>query len=879
MPTAAREIISFYDPERDALRPPPRKKVSEWADERRILQPGTSRQPGPWSTATTPYLREPMDAYNDPQIHHLVLCFGTQLGKTETLYNILGYIIDLEPYTTLLIYPREEDAKSVSRTRIEPMIEANPQLAAKKPARDDLYQLLEKHFPGMTLFLVGSNSAAALSQKPCRNLIRDEVDKYPDRVGKDADPLSLSEERTKSFWDIRKIVDASSPTLDDRGIWKLLNLCDEVRRYYVPCPFCGKFQKLDFANIQFESQGDDLPTRVSQARHTARLICVGCGKAIGNEYKFAMLAGGKWVVDQASPYPAERLGFHLSSLYSPWLSWGDIAAVFLAAKLKFEDSGEIGDLQRVVNGWFAEPWVQRVKTAAEHELLALRTELPPLVVPPEAIALTAGIDMQKQGFYCTVWAWTRQMVSNLIYYSFLPDWDAVYDLVYNWTFPIQDSPDEVMSLWRAAFERGLMVEKVVRDLKTGLMPLDRLIPYINNTRLHPEEQVKQIMASILEFGFNDPIAVDEQTQTVIEGHGRLEAAKRLGLTEVPVIELGHLSEAQRKAYAIAHNKLTDNSEFNFELLRIELESLQELDFNLDTIGFEIGELEELLGSGDESGEGQGKPEIKQSATLEELAPSEEERQAFTGRKIMVEFSGGKDSTTAALWCLNFFPENEIQLNFVDLGADFVGFSLFLNQLAEVLGAELNVLRAKANLIDEFYRQGKWPFPTFPYCHKYLHEALDNNVKRYQPDEVIVVRGGRLEEKTGRRQMQPDRFMVIDRMKAYRFFNPMYFATKEVGEKILEESAVPIWEGYSHGLQRTACRICPGQRRIAYAAIRANYPDVWQELLEIEKRLGPGCWQPIGKEGRHGSVVEMADLGQEGFEGAGYRGGINGKDFL
>ncbi len=80
---------------------------------------------------------------------------------------------------------------------------------------------------------------------------------------------------------------------------------------------------------------------------------------------------------------------------------------------------------------------------------------------------------------------------------------------------------------------------------------------------------------------------------------------------------------------------------------------------------------------------------------------------------------------------------------------------------------------------------------------------------------------------------------------------------------LQDAGLPIWEGYSFGLQRTACRICPGQRKIAYAAMRANFPQVWAELLELERRFGPGCWQDPAGEGK-GSLLECAGRGEAAF---------------
>lgn len=118
-------------------------------------------------------------------------------------------------------------------------------------------------------------------------------------------------------------------------------------------------------------------------------------------------------------------------------------------------------------------------------------------------------------------------------------------------------------------------------------PVSELVEYENNAKLHPHEQVDQIANSISEFGNNDPIAVwhDEQCRPVIvEGHGRLMALKKLGIDTAPVIFLDHLSDEQRRAYGLAHNKLTMNSDFDFEILADELGSIE---LDMGEFGFEI----------------------------------------------------------------------------------------------------------------------------------------------------------------------------------------------------------------------------------------------------------------------------------------------------
>jgi DNA modification methylase len=123
--------------------------------------------------------------------------------------------------------------------------------------------------------------------------------------------------------------------------------------------------------------------------------------------------------------------------------------------------------------------------------------------------------------------------------------------------------------------------------------IDALIPYARNSRTHSDAQVAQIAASIKEFGFTNPVLIDEDGG-IIAGHGRTLAARKLGLAEVPCLRLSYLSEAQKKAYVIADNKLALNAGWDDEMLKVELSELKDLDFDLSLIGFDADELANLL---------------------------------------------------------------------------------------------------------------------------------------------------------------------------------------------------------------------------------------------------------------------------------------------
>jgi ParB-like chromosome segregation protein Spo0J len=142
-------------------------------------------------------------------------------------------------------------------------------------------------------------------------------------------------------------------------------------------------------------------------------------------------------------------------------------------------------------------------------------------------------------------------------------------------------------------ENSIMPKRVLRDLVVERRQVDRLIPYIRNARTHTEAQVAQVAASIAGFGFVNPILVGADG-VIIAGHARLLAARKLGMPEVPVIVLDHLSETQRRALVLADNRLALNSGWDEEILQVELQSLQEDGFNLDIVGFTDDEIEALL---------------------------------------------------------------------------------------------------------------------------------------------------------------------------------------------------------------------------------------------------------------------------------------------
>lgn len=129
----------------------------------------------------------------------------------------------------------------------------------------------------------------------------------------------------------------------------------------------------------------------------------------------------------------------------------------------------------------------------------------------------------------------------------------------------------------------------MEHLKIEYLPISALKPYEGNAKEHPQEQIDQIIASIEQFGMNDPIGIWGEEHLIVEGHGRLLALQQMGETEAPTIRLDHMNDEQRRAYTLAHNKTTMNSGFNIELLNAELDSLS---IDMEEFGFKMEEIDE-----------------------------------------------------------------------------------------------------------------------------------------------------------------------------------------------------------------------------------------------------------------------------------------------
>lgn len=383
------------------LKPPEHLSVSKWAEKHRMLDAKSSAMPGRWRNDVTPYLIGIMDEFNNRETEEIILCKPTQFGGSEALNNIIGYIISQDPAPTMVVYPSEQLAKSIAENRIKPMISLSEELSEKY---DPKSSTLEMQFKGMYLSLTGSNSPANLSSKPIKYLLMDEVDKYPDSAGKEADPIKLAEERVKAFYN-SKIYMTSTPTTREGHIWQAKETADIEKHYFVPCPHCGEYIELVFSNIKFPDE--DGMTYADRAEF-AVYVCQKCGCIIRDGDKPKMLRNGEWRIVRHSTQYARKVAFWINTLYSPFVRWSQIAKEFLFSKDQPEE------FQNFTNSWLAEPWEDSALKTSVDLVMERQTDIPALAVPDWAELLTAGVDVQETSLYWTIRAWGKFLTSQNI---------------------------------------------------------------------------------------------------------------------------------------------------------------------------------------------------------------------------------------------------------------------------------------------------------------------------------------------------------------------------------------------------------------------------------------------------------------------------------
>lgn len=406
-------VAALLDEAQLAWRPPPRRRLSEWADERFYLSAESAAEPGRWRTL--PYQRAILDAFTDSLVTMVSLMKSARVGWTKCLNAVIGYHIDYDPCAMMLIQPTLTDAKGYSKEEIAPMLRDCAVLAERIPERMlKKNSMLHIRFPGGLLQLVGSRSPASFRRVSRRMVLGDEVDGYPASAGEEGDPISLATRRTEYFWN-RKLGWGSTPTKSGVSRIEQLYLAGDQRRFYVPCTQCGH---LDYFVFEREASDDEGEARGHIMRWTrgapadAHFVCRSCGGVIEEKDKRRIIqeaddrqrageAGVGWVAH--APFTGHA-SFHIWAAYSysPNASWAHIASEYEAAQAAGPEQ-----LQTFVNTALGETWKESVDAPDWERLYERRESYELGTCPAGVLFLTAGVDVQEKHLVYEVVGWGR----------------------------------------------------------------------------------------------------------------------------------------------------------------------------------------------------------------------------------------------------------------------------------------------------------------------------------------------------------------------------------------------------------------------------------------------------------------------------------------
>lgn len=401
--------LSLISGFQNGIKPDPVLKVSEWADNKRIL-PETSAEPGRFSTSRTPYLREIMDKLSVSDAAQKIIAMkGSQVGFTEAGNNWVGYSIDVAPAPFIYIMPTDTMMKKTSKQRIEKMLDSTPELKAKTPksrAKDSVNTLLYKEFPGMFLSMVGANSPVGLASTAARNIYADEIDRYPESVGGEGSAIDLADTRTSTFGNRRKIFITSTPTR--KGTSQIEAEFEKTgqRYFHVPCPICDEYQVFNFGQLQYEKG----------KYQDVTYECIGC-KGQVTEYAFKKnMDIGRWVPKYPELEDGFTFGYHLSAMYSPYGMYG-------WAKMAKDYEESVGKKTKeivFVNTKLGESYEEEKGEKPDWQALYDRAEDYKQGIPFLSVAfITAGVDVQADRLEVEIVGWIKGKSSQSIEYLVL----------------------------------------------------------------------------------------------------------------------------------------------------------------------------------------------------------------------------------------------------------------------------------------------------------------------------------------------------------------------------------------------------------------------------------------------------------------------------
>jgi phage terminase large subunit GpA-like protein len=480
--TSDRAVRLWSDAECSAWRPKPPMDIAPWARARIWLTREMGCEPGPYDPDRTPWVHIIFQAFQDKKVDGIVAVMSAQGGKSLTAQICIGWVIDNDPSNIIYFIDTVENAIWVSRRRIQKMLDAQKSLAGKIDPPHKR-KALDIGFMGGSLVLGGASSASQLANKSAPRVIRDEIGKWKDALGAEAGALENAAQRTKGqIWSV--LFDISTPVMEGDPILKRYELSDK-NKWFVPCPLCGHYQELIWEQVKYakDENGKGDPMTVREPGN-AWYECIGCKEKIYEKHKRWMNRHGQGVragekvvflateVTEVTEFENKRecsasycftenswevgrrynlwaielesgkrvfykkvgnpkfnsiVGLHISRIYSPFNSWGELAKEWL------EIGRDSSKRQAFVNSTLAQPYHQK---AAKSTIGELVKHITPAVKPKivsenyDILISTADFHGPKIGVRFTTWAFNSVNYDmDMIDYGQLGSLDDFRDVI------------------------------------------------------------------------------------------------------------------------------------------------------------------------------------------------------------------------------------------------------------------------------------------------------------------------------------------------------------------------------------------------------------------------------------------------------------------
>lgn len=408
--------------------------TTEWADKYRYLAAESSALPGKYDSKLTPWVRGMHHALDDATVYKVVCMKSSQVAWTDgVINNWIGRKIDIDPSPIIGLFSKTDAAREFGQEKLAPMVTATPRLSNKidvETSRKDGNRALFKKFPGGFLKLVGSNSPSNVKSTPAPNVFVEEPDDAAINVGKQGDAIKLLEERTKTY-QRRKIVFGGTPSLKGLSTIEDAYKNSDQRKFYVPCHDCGESHVLNWDNVKWDDDPDQVHEIYGTSRpETAYYACPQCGSVWGDHEKNRNVRQAEW---KATAEFRGVAGFYINELYSPFP--GSTLARLVERYLEAEHSLEQGDETDMivfVNSAQGLPYEFKSDAPEADEIKDRAEDYAELQVPREGLILTAGVDVQHDRFAVIMRSWGRDEESWLNYWGELSGnttdkKDAVWD--------------------------------------------------------------------------------------------------------------------------------------------------------------------------------------------------------------------------------------------------------------------------------------------------------------------------------------------------------------------------------------------------------------------------------------------------------------------